>query len=115
MPINPNDPNSVPGNPEGLAEAIAAIPAVGGDDLSVENKVRCTIVHTLTRYQPPECEATAIKLQQIWLDRHNNVTTKQQMTERLDALVAGDITTWITDPIAKHFFDEAVSAMRGME
>jgi hypothetical protein len=115
MPINPNDPNSVAGNPEGLAEAIAAMPQVGGDQLSVENKVRCTIVHTLTRYQPPECEATAVKLQQIWLDRHNNVTTKQQMTERLDALVAGDITTWITDPITKHFFDEAVSAMRGME
>jgi hypothetical protein len=115
MQINPHDPNSVAGNPEGLAEAMAAIPQVGGDELSVENKVRCTIVHTLTRYQPPECEATAIKLQQIWLDRHNNVTTKQQMTEQLDALVAGDITTWITDAVTKHFFDEAIAAIRGME
>jgi len=114
MPINPNDPNSVAGNPEGLAEAMAAIPPVL-DELTVENKVRCTIVHTLTRYQPPECEATAIKLQQIWLDRHNNVTTKQQMTEQLDALVAGDIATWITDAVTKHFFDVAVDAMRGME
>jgi hypothetical protein len=115
MPINPNDPNQVAGNPEGLAEAMSVIPQVGGDELSVENKVRCTIVHTLTRYQPPECEATAIKLQQIWLDRHNNVTTKQQMTEQLDALVAGDITTWITDAVTKHFFDEAIAAIRGME
>lgn len=114
MPINPNDPNSIAGNPEGLAEAISNIPAVG-NELSVENKVRCTIVHSLTRYQPPECETTANKLQQIWLDRHNNVTTKQQMLEQLDALVAGDITTWITDPITKHFFDEAINAMRGME
>jgi hypothetical protein len=114
MPINPNDPNSVAGNPEGLAEAMAAIPPVL-DNLTVENKVRCTIVHTLTRYQPPECEATAVKLQNIWLDRHNNVTTKQQMTEQLDALVAGDIATWITDPVTKHFFDVAVDAMRGME
>ena len=114
MPINPNDPNSVAGNPEGLAEAMAAIPPVL-DELTVENKVRCTIVHTLTRYQPQECELTAIKLQQIWLDRHNNVTTKQQMLEQLDALVAGDIKTWITDPITKHFFDVAVEAMRGME
>ena len=115
MPINPNDPNSVAGNPEGLAEAMSAIPQVGGDPLSVENKVRCTIVHSLTRYQAPECEATATKLQQIWLDRHNNVTTKQQMTEQLDALVAGDITTWITDAVTKHFFDEAIAAIRGME
>ena len=115
MPINPNDPHQVAGNPEGLAEAIAAIPAVGNDDLSVENKVRCTIVHALPRYQAPECAETAMKLQQIWLDRHNNVTTKPQMLEQLDALVAGDITTWITDPITKHFVDEAVAAMRGME
>jgi hypothetical protein len=115
MPINPNDPNQVAGNPEGLAEAMSVIPQVGGDELSVENKVRCTIVHTLTRYQAPECEATAIKLQQIWLDRHNNVTTKQQMTEQLDALVAGDITTWITDAVTKYFFDEAIAAIRGME
>ena len=114
MPINPNDPNSVAGNPEGLAEAIAAIPPVL-DELTVENKVRCTIVHTLTRNQPQGCELTAIKLQQLWLDRHNNVTTKQQMLEQLDALVAGDITNWITDPITKHFFDIAVKAMRGME
>lgn len=112
MPINPN---SVEGNPEGLAEAMAAIPRVGTDELSVENKVRCTIVHTLTRYQAPECEATAMLLNQIWLNRHNNVTTKTQMLEQLDVLVAGDIATWITDPITKHFFDEAVAAMRGME
>jgi hypothetical protein len=114
MPIDPNNPNSAAGNPEGLAEAMAAIPPVL-DELTVENKVRCTIVHTLTRYQPPECELTAIKLQQIWLDRHNNVTTAPQMLEQLDALVAGDIATWITDPITKHFFDVAVDAMRGME
>jgi hypothetical protein len=114
MPIDPNNPNSVAGNPEGLAEAMASIPPVL-DELTVENKVRCTIVHSLTRYQPQECELTAIKLQQIWLDRHNNVTTTEQMLERLDALVAGDITTYITDPITKHFFDEAVTAMRGME
>lgn len=114
MPINPNDPNSQEGNPEGLAEAIAAIPPVL-DELSVENKVRCTIVHSLVRYQPKECELTAMKLQQIWLDRHNNVTTTEQMIERLDALVAGDIATWITDPVTKHFFDEAVEAMRGMD
>jgi hypothetical protein len=56
-----------------------------------------------------------MKLQQIWLDRHNNVTTTEQMIERLDALVAGDIATWITDPVTKHFFDEAVEAMRGMD
>jgi hypothetical protein len=115
MPINPNDPNSVAGNPEGLADAMAAIPPVLDDELSVENKVRCTIVHSLVRYQPKECELTAMKLQQIWLDRHNNVTTTEQMIERLDALVAGDIATWITDPVTKHFFDEAVEAMRGMD
>ena len=115
MPINPNDPNSVEGNPEGLAEAMAAIAPVLTDELSVENKVRCTIVHTLTRYQAPQCEATAMLLNKIWLDRHNNVTTKTQMLEQLDVLVAGDIATWITDPITKHFFDEAVTAMRGME
>jgi hypothetical protein len=114
MPIDPNNPNSVPGNPEGLAEAMAAIPPVL-DELTVENKVRCTIVHTLTRFQEPECELTALKLNQIWLDRHNNVTTAPQMLEQLDALVAGDIATWITDPITKHFFDVAVDAMRGME
>lgn len=115
MPINPNDPNSVAGNPEGLAQAMAAIPPVLTDPLSVENKVRATIVHALPRYQAPECAETAMKLQQIWLDRHNNVTTKLQMLEQLDALVAGDIATWITDPITKHFVDEAVAAMREME
>lgn len=112
MPITEK---SQPGNPEGLAEALAAIPRVLTDELSVENKVRCTIVHTLARYQAPECELTAIKLQQIWLDRHNNVTTAQQMLERLDALVEGDINTWITDPVSKHFFDEAINAMREMD
>lgn len=111
MPITEN---SQPGNPEGLAEAYAAIPPVI-DEPSVEHKVRCTIVHSLPRFQPPECELTAMKLQQIWLDRHNNVTNTQQMLERLDELVAGDIATWITDPITKHFFDEAIKAMREME
>jgi hypothetical protein len=65
MPINPNDPNSVAGNPEGLAQAMAAIPPVLTDPLSVENKVRATIVHALPRYQAPECAETAMKLQQI--------------------------------------------------
>jgi hypothetical protein len=82
--------------------------------LTVEHKVRCTIVHTLVRGQAPACEATAHKLQQIWLDLHNNVTTKQQAMQQLDELVVGDIATWITDPITKLHFDEAIDAIRGM-
>jgi hypothetical protein len=84
------------------------------NELTVEHKVRCTIVHTLVRNQPAECEATAHKLQQIWLDRHNNVTTKQQAMQQLDELVVGDIATWITDPVTKFHFDEAIDAIRGM-
>ena len=93
---------------------IPALETTPENALTVGHKVRCIIIHTLTRNQPQECEATALKIQQVWLDRKNNVTTKEQSIQQLDELVEGDITTWITDPITKHFFDIAVDAIRGM-
>lgn len=111
MPYNPNDPNSSPDNPENHVEgALAHVP----ENPSVEDKVRCCFPHVMIRNQPPECEATVAKMQDIFFDRRDGKITKEECAERIAALRAGDIATWITDGIALHFVNIACDAILEM-
>lgn len=109
----PTEENTNPATPI-IGDDLALLATTPENELTVENKVRCTIVHTLVRGQPPECEVTAHKLNQIFMDLSAGSITKEESIQQLDELVAGDIATYITDPTTKHFMDIAVDAIRGM-
>jgi DNA-binding NarL/FixJ family response regulator len=108
MPYNPNDPNSDEHNPEGTTVVTTFTDPI----LNAEDLVRHCHPQAVLRNQVPEALETVEKLGQIWNDYRERVITKAETDGRLDALISGDIATYITDPITLDSVNQAIEAIR---